>query len=52
MRRTRIQDKPPLACKGRPVEGPTVWYGADLTPEDVEFRYGMIRPRLHAQWLL
>ena len=43
MRRTRVQDQPPLARKGQPVEGPTVWYGADLTPEDVEFRCGELQ---------
>ena len=48
MRRTRTQDEPPLARKGQPVEGPTVWYGADLTPRDVEFRCGMFRPVLYA----
>jgi len=53
MRRTRTQDEPPLARKGQPVEGPTVWYGADLTPRDVEFRFGMIPScALHARCML
>ena len=38
LQRTRQEDCPPLARKGQPVRGPTVWYGADLTPADVEFR--------------
>ena len=38
LQRTRKEDRPPVARKGQPVHGPTVWYGANLTPADVEFR--------------
>ncbi len=35
---THISANPASVDRTKPIEGPTVWYGADLTPEDVEYR--------------
>ena len=38
MRLTHTSLKPPFVSRDKPIEGPTVWYGADLAPADVEYR--------------
>ena len=42
MRLTHISLKPPFVSRDKPIEGPTVWYGADLAPADVEYRHASL----------